>query len=118
MQFIFFPGELSLLLSLDPHLLNLVKLLPLLWHVDLTFLLEFSLLNRDLIARSDLSVIQHVDCHIHALDHLIANPCITLGLTGLISVELQLFLACLRINTKYTTSGKVLSQFLLRDIIR
>ena len=112
------PCKLPFLLCLDPHLLKLIYLLLLSWHVLSTLLLKLSLLDTDLPPGSYLCAIQHIYSHLNRLYHSVAYTGVSLRHPALfVSVELDLLLPGVGVQADHTTTNEVVFQFLLVYVI-
>jgi hypothetical protein len=114
---IILPCQLSLLLSFDPHCVYFIHFLFLFGHIVLALLLKLRQLHCDLIPLPYVRLIQHLDGHVHRLQHRKPYPRVALRLPCLlIPVYLYLILPCDRIKSQNATSHKVISEFSFCDV--
>lgn len=112
------PCQLPLLLISDPHRLVLIHLQLLLRHVVPALLLKLRQLYTDTAtSRSDLRLIQHLDCHVDGFKHRVADSCIALGfLSEGVPVDLELLGACGGVQAEDAASHEVISELTLGDV--
>ena len=113
------PCELSLLFGADSYGLVLVELDFFLGHVVVALLLKLGHLHRDAAAaRPNLRLIEHLNGHVHGLQHCVADSRVTLRLLGhRVPVNLQLLRPCRRVQPKHTASHEVISELRLGDVL-
>jgi hypothetical protein len=92
------PCVLPLLLSLDPKLFNFVNLFNFPSLVGFAFLLKLSKFNFDRKSLSNLTVIKHLECHLHTLNVLVSNATVTLRLTSVVFIYFNLQFSSLGVN--------------------
>ena len=86
--------------------------------VMLTFLFKLSFCNLNWVAKSNLFLVQYVDCLRNTLNLLKADDSIAFYFVFIIFVETNLLLASARIKTNYTAWCDKLLYFFHRNIIR
>lgn len=92
------PCVLPLLLSLNPKLFNFVNLFYFPSLVGFPFLLKLSKFNFDRKSLSYLTVIKHLECHLHTFNVLVSNATVTLWLTSVIFIYFNLQFSSLGVN--------------------